>query len=285
MKLAALLFLLTLMTGLQSRASTTFAPLTCDGFLNAPVSKLGIGVLARDSSGNLLLGVSPYAGSLHDNIVYELLDTSNASEIVWMGEVRYSKINEIVELHEANETSGFYSRHSQAPLIIGDRTIPIANCVTNLPSCARSQNFQGYSFQSGEHFRLAEELKEVKGDVRHSIGNSLNIVSSVARIITSPFYSIERKTMATANLKTSDASHLRLVSWLLKNLTEDARIDAKEIRELQEFVAKLLVPDWTVETFKDINAEVIQNQVQRVAAFTVPGKTGKSVEIYRLDSK
>lgn len=283
---STLFFFLMLFTGLQTRASSTFSPLACNGLLTAtPISKLGIGVLARDSSGDLVLGVSPYAGSLHDNIVYALLDKSNVVEIVWMGEVRYSKINEMVELHEANETSGFYSRHVDSPLLLGDRTVPVANCADNLPHCVRSEKFQSYPYKNGENLRLAEELREVRGDVRHSIGNSLNIVSSVARILTSPSYTFERKTSATATLKTTDASHLRLVGWLLQNLVDDDRITAEEIQALRDFVLKLSTTNWTVGSFANINPEVIQNQVQRVAAFTVPGKTDSSVEIFRLGTK
>lgn len=245
-------------------------------------SRLGIGVLVRDSKGEMQLGVSPYAGSIHDNIVYELLDRTEVDEIVWMGEVRYTKLDHRVELHEANETSGFYSRHANSALSRGGRQVAVRNSVQHLYDFAQSQNFHAYSYESGKNFRLAEELRDVRGDVRHSIGNSLAVLRSATSLMTNTRMPFERKDFALQSLKGASSSHLRLVSWLIDNLIEDERISAQDIEPLRKHVRALLNPNFKSEDFLNIDSESLCALVDRVAAYTVPGKYQAKIEIFRL---
>lgn len=248
-------------------------------------SRLGIGVLVRDANGEMRLGVSPYAGSLHDTIVYELLDKTDVDEIVWMGEVRYTKLDHRVELHEANETSGFYSRHAHSTLSRGDRRVAINNSVQHLYDFAENQNFHAYSYESGKNFRLAEELREVRGDIRHSIGNSLAVLRSATTLMTKESVPLERKGPVLETLKGAGSSHLRLINWLIDNLVQDERIVADEIEPLRKHVRALLNPEFKSEEFLNIDSASLCALIDRVAAYTVPGKYQAKIEIFRLDRR
>lgn len=248
--------------------------------LPVPAARLGIGVLVEDQGGRHWLGVSSYAGSNHRNIVQRFAERGDLKRVLWLGELRYATVQGLPEVVEANETSGYY-REIRDGLIWQGHAVEVRNSVNALPLKVRSADFQGYAFDPANQ-RLAKELQGIAGDVRHSVGNSLQVLVSASHLMKS-----ERKTLSLRqsfldHFVLSGQSHLALVNWLVLNLFEEGRINEDELAPIFQLNSKFNKPHPRVEDFADVDSARLDSVVRHLSQMISPSQTEAVVNLFEI---
>lgn len=234
--------------------------------------RLGIGVYAEVVNGDFVLGISPYSGALHQIVVNRLRQAVPLKKILWMGELRYDSDGRIPQIIEANETSGFYHEISQArwQVLPDYRSISIENDVRNLPDVLLKKYFAGKRFEIAGDARLARELRNVKGDIRHGIGNSIQLVRSLAKALHRPVFTMEQKIEFLYGVISRPTGDVALVRWMIADLLHERRVRFSEVDVALEFLTLLTEPNLSrghLQALMAKNPAVIQEQLMIVSRF------------------
>lgn len=279
--------LLALILGILTASSTGKAqdlttPANCaDALLAEVASRYGIGVLAETHEGHLVLGVSPYVGSLHNLILDGLVKKNGVRRVLWMGEMRYSMKEGQPLFHEANETSGRYVEIRENGLFHEKGWVRIENSVDNIPPAMRGENFIPKPFDA-DNMRLVSELQKIKKDVRHSIGNSLQTIFSITILMTMTRKSIEYRENTLTHFRSLHGDDVQLVQWLMLNLLEDGRLNLEEAKPLMALLSKLRRTEVRAEEFLEVNAEEVELMVQKIASIVNPQGSHAKVDLYEI---
>lgn len=246
-----------------------------------PSFRLGIGVLAEGTDGSLVLGMSPYAGSVHSAIVDSLAASIEIKQILWMGENRRLIVDGKPVFSEANETSGYYAIIRDTGIEVGTRTVPVQNSYKNIPLSNRTVDFTGHVFDE-KKMRLAKELQDVQGDVRHSIGNSLQVLSSVTQLIKSPRATFDSKTEVLNLIRGKHSADLILVRWLILNLFEEERIEATDMEVMMALINAYTRPMPVLAEIEVTDLEALAVVMGKISRMINPNLDGIRVDLYKL---
>jgi hypothetical protein len=247
---------------------------SCELTMSRP-GRLGIGVLTINEDGERDLGISPYAGSLHYHIVDRLV-AAGANKGLWLGEMRYEKSGDKIQIFEANETSGYYETASKGGLPL---LIPMVNSVENLPTSSRALNFKGYAFRP-EKLRLENELERL-GDVRHSMNNTLSVISAPAYLLFSKRSTEETKKEIVEKFRETAMEHLILIRWILLNLIEDQRLDYASLSQILPFLA-VFEGRLPITAIDSIDPVLLHQELNQVSRLLNPSRSEMRVDILRL---
>ncbi len=277
-----------LLCGFVLPASATELPAnpfihTCVADLRSgdPAFRLAIGVLAETTDGSLILGTSPYAGSVHSAIAAAIIANTEVKQILWMGEGRLVIANGKPLFSEVNETSGYYADTRFVGIKVGERSISVLNSVEVIPLANRAENFKGHKYDA-KNKRLAKELQNIPGDVRHTIGNSLQVVSSIAKLVNSKRSSTAEKYAMASSLRVRNAADLTLVRWLVLNLYEESRIEEADAITMNSLLTALSRHLPVIAELEAIDLEALDLVMQKLSRIINPNLGGMRVDLYKL---
>lgn len=177
---------------------------------------VGIGVLVRTLDQRLYMGTSPYVGSLHEAVIDRLAGELEVEAILWMGEIKFQKLENQIKVFRANETSGLFSNLQERKPKLAGREISIENSVRNIPKSIRAPNFVGIQFKSDRQ-RLLPGLYSHTQNPRHDLGNAIQILrSTIDLLLSHPHPREQREIMALAG--NEPTAPLRVAKWVLENV-------------------------------------------------------------------
>lgn len=223
--------------------------------------RLGIGVYAETKTGDFMMGISPYSGALHQELVVRMNDQAPLQKILWMGELRYDSTGPHPQIISANETSGYFHELKAAVDSHKPMAIQIENDVRNLPEILLNKYFSGRRFENSGETRLARELRNVDGNIRHGIGNSLQIMQSLLQALHRENFSIEQKIQILTDVASRQTGDVGLVRWVIHDLLNERRIRIQDIDVALEFVDLVFEPN-----FSQANVQAILSKDKRVIA-------------------
>lgn len=212
-----------------------FAAGPCDNFL---LPRLGIGVLGRTLFGFPVLGVGPYVGVHHHDLIQIMSDRHFVVRLEWLGELRYAIDKGKPVIYEVNETSGHF--------MDGGSTIPMENNARSIPERWRANRFRANSYDDTRP-HLDQTLNAVTGNVRHEILNTLTKLGSFLKIMGSPTFSISRKAGFIRHMRYEEYQSIQMMRWILHNLIQERAVSPLEVRELSQFLKDIYRRDLTAD--------------------------------------
>ncbi len=247
-------------------------------------SRLGIGVLGKDRNGQFILGISPYAGSQHRIIFHRLIHDFSLRQIVWMGELRYSIASGKPYISEANETSGYFKEIIDNG-IQSDSPVEVYNDVRELPEVLRSTYFSSSRFSEVGQARLARELQNIKGDVRHGLGNALQIMQSISRLAESDTIGPERKVEILEKALSENKDQIELIRWFTKTLLEENRLKAEDVNGVVDLINLLQKqPIQYGQIFDGAGYPLVRDQLMALSKYVVPTEDLVPVRIWQIQT-
>lgn len=243
-------------------------------------SNLGSGVLIETHDGRLFLGKSFYAGRQHKTIVDHFKANFPVSRILWMGELRYRMVGRLIQILEANETSGHYTELLASVAGEGN-DIEVLNDVNNIPPAIRSQAFQPVR-NTPEHRHLIAELATLPPsiNIRHSAGTSLAILASAFRRLNGGNDEMVDFTLEALNGFTRN--HVILVKHLLLTMITDNQLEAESVDDLIQAVLACSAPQVSRESFRDVDLNAAISQLQIVGVRLPELATTQGVAVYEI---
>lgn len=205
-------------------------------------SGLGIGAIVR-SQRKIYLGLAPYAGALHSNLITVMNNKHAIDSILWMGEVRYTIEKGIPKLLEANETSGYYYELSQqVDPKVGKRSVQVFNTLFNIPRSLRAETFKAFPFDPG-NLRLVPELNGLKS-VRHDITAALQTIMTFTALMQIPNYNDDDRAKIYGDLMAKYSNDLVLAKWYVHHLVESHRVSSDGTRHVSLLLEYLEKGQW-----------------------------------------
>ena len=245
-------------------------------------SKLAIGVLAETTNGERYIGISPYAGSVHPVIARTMAESLALKEIFWLGEIRYRIVHGRPLVFEANETSKFYFLNKNSPSVdVNGQSVTMANDARRMPRNIRAPNFRATAFDE-QNKRLARELEHIDGDIRHTIGNSLQILSSLVNSMRGEKYTFERKTWIIEEYTVKNVGDFVLVRWLIMNLLEDDRINGEDALLVISVLGMLDEGPSAITKIAQIDHDRFSVIIQYLSTMVDPNLSNAPVDLYQV---
>lgn len=230
-------------------------------YWTAPNWSLAIGVLGRTTDGQYVLGLGSYAGASHVSVVKKLIEGHQLEAIEWLGELRYRIGSQSrVLIAEANETSGFYHGLESGQSAV-KFSVPIGNNVNQIPQAWRDGFFTGWSYHQSLPLHLDLELNSMrKSNLRHDVGNAVQVWASFLRFISSS--DLEQRNRILEGINQGSHESFRLLGWLVRAWKAEGSLSAHELVETENLINLILGKRLSLERLDDFDQTRLKSELE-----------------------
>jgi hypothetical protein len=246
--------------------------------------RLGIGALVVDDQGIQPLGVGPYSGIDHQYLFDFMAANLIITKILWLGELRYIKIDDSILIIDANKTSGVYANHlknkkNELPtsLTQDGNSIIVENDVNQVPLSLRAIEFVAIPYDP-KNKRIEPLLNELK-NLRHDVQQSIISVMGLFRVLGSAERSAEEK---KALLQYVEKTHFKTLRWLIDYMLEEKLIKSKDILQFSALIGRLMSSDFKIEEIHQYQLADLNKQGIAISRISKGEGSDKHITIYKI---